>query len=93
MTAVGIALLCVGIVLIAAGASRAQGPYRRAMALRDHERNLARYDSWRGGRYASADDGTSSVGLMERELLGRAGRWGAVAVGGFVLVFLGFFLR
>jgi hypothetical protein len=87
-------LLGAGIVLIVIGVIRAQGPYRRAAALREHERNLARYDSWRGGRYATGEDeGPNSAELMQRELLGQSRRWGALAIAGFVLVLAGFMLR
>jgi hypothetical protein len=87
-------LLAAGIVFIVVGVSRAQGPYRRAAALREHERNLARYDSWRGGRYVSADEkGPTSAELMERELMGQSRRWGAIAIAGFVLLLAAFMLR
>ncbi|MFI5255309.1 MAG: hypothetical protein ACHQ15_07625 [Candidatus Limnocylindrales bacterium] len=89
----GLALMALGIVLLAVGLVRAQAPYRRAVALREHERNLARYDSWRGGRYVSSEDGPSSAELMQQELLGRARRWGGLALVGLVLVIAGFYLR
>ena len=62
MSPAAVLILGVGIALIAVAASQARGPYRRYMALRVQEQNLARYDAWRGGRStAAAGAGPSSA--------------------------------
>ena len=52
MSLPGLVLLIVGVVLIVLGAIRARDPYRRYMALREQDANVARYEAWRGGRAA-----------------------------------------
>ncbi len=42
-------LIAAGIVLIVVGVVRARDPYRRYMALREQDANVARYEAWRGG--------------------------------------------
>ena len=42
-------LLLLGIALIILGTIRARVPYRRYMALREQDANIARYEAWRGG--------------------------------------------
>jgi hypothetical protein len=83
-------LVCwvLGIVLIAAGYLRARGPWARYQELKAQEANLSRYEGWRGTRLR--DDGPSAASIMAQELRRRAQIWGLVAVGGFVLVFVGF---
>ena len=94
MGLVNVALLVAGVVLIALAALRVRDPYRRYMALRVQEQNLARYDSWRGGRRTAAPETQpSSARLMQAELRRQAQRWALVGLGGFVLVFLAFTLR
>jgi hypothetical protein len=84
------ALLGAGIVLIVLGYTRAAPAWRRYRALTAQDDNVRRYEQWRGG--ARSDDRTGASVAME-VLRRRARIWGAVAVGGFVLVFLGFLLR
>jgi hypothetical protein len=86
-------LICwgLGVVLIAAGYLRARGPWERYRELKSQEANLARYEGWRGTRLR--DDGPSAASIMAGEMLRRAQVWGLVAVGGFVLVFIGFAVR
>ena len=83
-------LICwvLGIALIVVGYTRAKGPWARYQELRNQEANLARYEGWRGTRLR--DDGPSAASIMAQELRRRAQIWGLVAVGGFVLVFVGF---
>ena len=86
-------LIAAGAALIAVAGLRVREPYRRYMALLEQEQNLARYDSWRGGRRTAAP-GTqpSSARLMQAELRRQAQRWMAVGGVGLLLVFLGFWL-
>ena len=83
-------LWLLGIGLIAVGYTRAKGPWSRYQALREQDANVARYESWRGGVRSTEPTGASvAMGMLRRE----AQRAGLIAVGGVVLVFLGFFLR
>jgi hypothetical protein len=79
-----------GIVLIIVGYQRARAPWSRYQALKAQDENIARYESWRGG--SRSDDKTGASVAME--LLRRQARiGGAIAIAGFVLVFLGFLIR
>ena len=85
-------LIAAGAALIAVGALRVREPYRRYLALRTQERNLARYDSWRGGHHGASESRPSSAELMQAELRRQAQRWMAVGGVGLLLLFLGFWL-
>lgn len=79
-----------GIVLIVVGYRRARDPWSRYQALKAQDENIARYESWRGG---IRDDGKTGASVA-MELLRRQARiGGAIAIAGFVLVFLGFLIR
>ena len=90
MGILNLALWGVGILLIVVGYTRAAPAWRRYRALTAQDQNVKRYEQWRGG--ARSDDRTGASVAME-VLLRRARIWGAVAVGGFLVVFLGFVLR
>ena len=79
-----------GILLIVVGYTRAAPAWRRYRALIAQDENVKRYEQWRGG--PRSGDRTGASVAME-VLLRRARIWGAVAVAGFVVVFLGFVLR
>ncbi|HSG86085.1 MAG TPA: hypothetical protein VLA23_07090 [Candidatus Limnocylindrales bacterium] len=80
----------IGIVLIMVGYLRAREPWRRYQALKAEDRNIARYEAWRGG--PRADDKTGASVAMD--LLRRQARIGAgIALVGFVLIFVGFLVR
>lgn len=90
MGLVNIALWLGGVVLIVVGYTRAKGPWARYQALKVQDENVARYESWRGG---VRDDGKTGASVA-MELLRRQARiGGAIAIGGFALVFLGFLIR
>jgi len=89
---VNLVLLVAGIVLIAVGYMRAREPWRRYRALSEQDDNIRRYETWRG-RPTGPAGSPSSADLMRKELRRQARTWAAVAVGGFVLVFVGFLLR
>ena len=90
MGAVNIVLWLAGIALVAVGYSRAKGPWQRYQALRAQDANVARYESWRGGKRDTSPTGASVAMTMLR----RQARTGAtIAIAGFVLVFAGFALR
>ena len=59
MSLPGLALLIVGVALIVLGTLRARDPYRRYMALREQDANVARYEAWRGGVRNESKTGSS----------------------------------
>jgi uncharacterized membrane protein len=91
VTLVNVALWGLGILLIAVGYQRAKGPWSRYQALKEQDANVARYEAWRGGIRADSSTSGASVAM---EILRRQARiGGAIAIVGFVLVFLGFLIR
>ena len=90
MAWLGIILIIVGTVLIAIGGLRARGPYRRYMALKEQDANVARYEAWRGGARSDPKTGASVAMQMLRR---QAQIWGAVLIAGVVLVVVGFIVR
>lgn len=86
----GIGPVLAGIVLIVVGAMRARGPYRRYMALREQDANIARYEAWRGGARPDGKTGASvAMAMLRRQAQVGAG----IVIAGFVLVIAGFVVR
>jgi hypothetical protein len=85
-----IALWLAGVALIAIGYSRARGPWARYQALRAQDANVARYGAWRGG---IRDDSKTGASVAMAILLRQARIGAAIAIAGFVLVFVGFLIR
>ena len=90
MGLLNLVLIAAGIALIAVGYLRAKGPYRRYMALREQDANIARYEAWRGGPRPDSKTGASVAMQMLRR---QAQVGGAVLIAGVVLVFVGFVVR
>lgn len=90
MSLLGLVLLLVGVALIILGVMRARDPYRRYMALREQDANVARYEAWRGGPRADPKVGASVAMQVFRR---KAQIGGAIVIAGVVLVFLGFLVR
>ena len=90
MNPVNIALWVAGAILIAAGYARARAPWSRYRMLKAQDENVARYDAWRGG---IRDDGRTGASVAMALLLRQAQAAALIAVVGFVLLFLGFFIR
>jgi len=88
--ALNIALWLAGVVLIAVGYTRAKRPWSRYQALKVQDANVARYEAWRGG---VRDEGTTGASIAMAILRRQAQMAGLIAIAGFVLVFLGFFLQ
>jgi len=87
---VSLALIAAGVVLIVVGASRARAPYRRYMALREQDANVARYEAWRGGARPDPKTGASiAMAMLRRQVQVGVG----VVIAGFVLVIAGFIVR
>ena len=80
-----------GVALVAIGYQRFRGPWSRYQALKEEDANAARYEAWRGGVRGSSDSTGASVAM---QILQRQARIGAgIAIGGLVLVFLGFLIK
>ena len=87
---VGLALIAVGIALIVMGTLRAREPYRRYMALKEQDANIARYEAWRGGVRSESKTGAS----VAMDVLRRQAQIGAgVVIAGVVLVVIAFIVR
>jgi uncharacterized membrane protein len=85
-----IGLIVAGIALIVVGVSRARGPYRRYMALKEQDANIARYEAWRGGARPDGKTGASvAMAMLRRQAQVGAG----IVIAGFVLVMAGFVVR
>ena len=90
MSILSLILIALGVAAMAAGWSRARGPWSRYQALKAQDENIARYESWRGGLRDSGTTGAS----VAMEVLRKQARDGAlIALAGFVIAFLGFLIR
>jgi len=90
MGLLSLALIAAGIVLIVVGAVRAREPYRRYMALRDQDANIARYEAWRGG---ARPDGRTGASIAMAMLRRQAQIGGAIVIVGIVFIAVGFVVR
>ena len=81
---VGIALIVAGVALIVVGVLRAREPYRRYMALKEQDANVARYEAWRGGaRPDSKTEASVAMQVLRRKAqIGGADRDRRVRPGG-----------
>ena len=90
MGLLNLALLVVGVGLIVVGTVRARTPYRRYMALKEQDANIARYEAWRGGVRSDSASGAS----VAMQVLRRQAQIGAgIAIAGIVLVVAAFLVR
>lgn len=80
-----------GVVLVVVGYTRAKGPWARYQELKEQDRNVARYEAWRGGLRGGDEKTGASVAMAI--LRRQAQLAGAIAVIGFVLIFVGFVIR
>ena len=90
MAPLNVALWLAGVALIVIGYTRARGPWARYQALKAEDANVARYESWRGG---VRNDGATGASVAMAILRRQTQIGGAIAIGGVVLVFLGFLIR
>ena len=89
MNLLGLALIALGVVAMAAGYSRARGPWARYQALKAQDQNIARYESWRGG----LRDGGTTGASVAMDILRKQARDGAIIAGaGFAIAIVGFLL-
>jgi hypothetical protein len=90
MSLPAVVLLLAGVALIVVGAVRAREPYRRYMALREQDANVARYEAWRGGvRPDSKTESSVAMQVLRR----RAQVGGLIVIAGVACVVLGFLIR
>jgi hypothetical protein len=90
MGLLSLSLIGGGVALIVVGTIRAREPYRRYMALREQDANVARYEAWRGGSRPESKTGAS----VAMDVLRRRAQIGAgIAIAGIVLVVAGFVIR
>ncbi len=87
MSLAGLLLLLVGVALIVLGVVRARDPYRRYMALREQDANVARYEAWRGGPRTDPKTGSSVAMQMFRR---KAQTGGLIVIAGVVCVVAAF---
>jgi hypothetical protein len=90
VSVVSIALWLAGVALIGVGYLRGRAPWARYRMLKAQDENVARYAAWRGG---IRDDGKTGASIAMAVLRRQAQSAGLIAIAGFVLVFLGFFVR
>jgi uncharacterized membrane protein len=90
VSVLSICLWLAGVVLIAVGYVRARAPWSRYRMLKAQDENIARYEAWRGG---VRDDSRTGASIAMEVLRRQAQYAGLIAIAGFVLVFLGFFIR
>jgi uncharacterized membrane protein len=83
MGPLNLVLLAAGVALIVVGVLRARTPYRRYMALKEQDANIARYEAWRGG--VRNDDKTGASVAMQ-VLRRQAQIGGAIVIAGIVCV-------
>ena len=87
---INVILWVAGIALIAIGYRRMRAPWSRYQALKEQDANAERYNAWRGG---IRDEGTTGASVAMQILRRQAQMAGLIVLAGFVLVFLGFFLK
>ncbi len=87
---ISIAMIVVGVALVAFGYTRARGPWARYQALKAQDENISRYESWRGGL---RDSGTTGASIA-MAVLRKQARDGAIIAGvGVVLAIAGLIVR
>jgi hypothetical protein len=90
MGVINLVLLASGVVLMGLGYSRARGPWTRYQALREQDRNVARYEAWRGGIRDHSPTGAS----VAMQMLRRQAQVGAaIMIVGFGLVLAAFAIK
>jgi hypothetical protein len=90
---INLVLWIVGVTLILGGILAIRAPAARFRELRETEANLRRYDSWRGGRRGSMDQGVTGADVMLDQMRQRVRLLSVVIVAGIALVVVGFLLR
>ncbi len=69
MSAVGIVLALLGVIVAVVGYQRFRGPWTRLQELKAQDANIARYEAWRGGLRSEGTTGASvAMGLLRRQV-------------------------
>ena len=90
MTATSVLLVAIGLGLVVVGYLRTRVPYARLQALRAQDKNVARYEAWRGGVRDDSKTGSS----VAMEILQRQVRVGAgIGLIGIAAIATGLFMR
>lgn len=91
---INVLLWAAGAALVALAVWRIRGPFTRMGELDRLADNARRYESWRGGRNATAaGDETTGADIMRQLLRRQVYGWGGIAVAGVVLIIAGFAVR
>ena len=90
MTPTSVLLVAIGLGLVVVGYLRTRVPYARLQALRAQDKNVARYEAWRGGVRDDSKTGSS----VAMEILQRQVRVGAgIGLIGIAAIATGLFMR
>ena len=90
MTPTSVLLVAIGLGLVVVGYLRTRVPYARLQALRAQDKNVARYEAWRGG----ARDDSKTGASVAMEILQRQVRVGAgIGLIGIAAIATGLFMR
>jgi hypothetical protein len=90
VTATSVLLVAIGLGLVVVGYLRTRVPYARLQALRAQDKNVARYEAWRGGVRDDSKTGSS----VAMEILQRQVRVGAgIGLIGIAAIATGLFMR
>ncbi len=90
MTPTSVLLVAIGLGLVVVGYLRTRVPYARLQALRAQDKNVARYEAWRGGVRDDSKAGAS----VAMEILQRQVRVGAgIGLIGIAAIATGLFMR
>ena len=92
MTPLNVALMAIGLGLLALGIWRLRRPLAKISEIDQIAENSRRYESWRGNR-APAEERSSGADVMRQMLRRQLLVWGAVCLGGLVLLITGFAVR
>jgi hypothetical protein len=90
VTPTSVLLVAIGLGLVVVGYLRTRVPYARLQALRAQDKNVARYEAWRGGVRDDSKTGAS----VAMEILQRQVRVGAgIGLIGIAAIATGLFMR
>ena len=90
MTPTSVLLVAIGLGMVVVGYLRTRVPYARLQALRAQDKNVARYEAWRGGVRDDSKTGAS----VAMEILQRQVRVGAgIGLIGIAAIATGLFMR
>jgi hypothetical protein len=89
MSPLALLLIAAGIAAIVIGALRIRGPMATMRRLDETAANLDRYSSWRGRDTGIEAEGPTGADEMRALMRQRAILWGALIVGGVILIVAG----